>query len=350
MHPRGARWLLVCVVLSLASSVGPGRARDEQWPPNTEIVAVDLSGHETNLTHNPALDTRPSVSRDGRIVFLSTRDGPADLYVMDNRGRNVHRLTTSPFTLDGGEIGWNDAGYSEASWSRRGKKIAFDVQHTIPSPTCFSNCVTWGVYVSRADGTGLRTVGAGEGRAPAWSADGRSLAYEEVADAYGDIGGVTIARLDGSGSVTLRGENPDEVGPVWSPTANELAFQARAPGRRAWSYLVRGDGQRRYRLAQGARPTWSPDGQRIAFIRNSRLMTIRIDGKQLRPLSPKGEPVEAASWSPKGDKLALVVGNSIDVLSAEGKHLRPLGSVGASTGVRAPAWTPDGKRIVYVVG
>jgi Tol biopolymer transport system component len=341
--------LLVAVALPLAVSVGPGRARHEQWPPAAEIVAIDLAGRLTNLTHNPG-STRPAVSRDGRIVFLSTGDGPPDFYVMDGHGRNVRRLTASPFASDGSEVGWNEAGFSRASWSYRGKKIAFDAQHLTPPPSCFSNCVRWWVYVTSPDGSGLRMVGT-DGRAPVWSRDGRSLAYMNVADPYGDIDGVTIARLDGSRTVHVRGDNPDEIGPVWSPTGEELAFQTRPPLKLPWIYLVQADGRGKRRLAQGQNPAWSPDGQRLAFIRDGRLMTIRRDGKGLRSLSPKGDMVDTASWSPKGNMLALGAGDWVETLSADGKreHVVYHGSLRAPDGLTAPVWTPDGNRIIVAV-
>lgn len=293
----------------------------------------------------------PAVSRDGRIVFLSTRDGPADLYVMDGRGGNVHRLTTSPFA-DGGKVGWNDAGVTRASWAPSGEQIAFDVQHLLPPQECFSNCVIWRIYVSSPDGSGLRAIGDYDGRDPAWSADGRSIAYENVADAYGDIEGTTITRLDGRRTVHLGGANPDEVGPVWSPKADELAYQVRPYGKLPWIYVVRADGSQRRRLAQGQRPVWSPDGRRIAFLRNSRLVVIGKDGKGRRAVSPRGVPVDAASWSPNGKLFAIVVGGTVETLSVDGRHEREIysGSVSDLWGVTAPAWTPDSKRVVVETG
>src|SRR5437667_12050855 len=89
---RMYRLLILAVALPFLGNADLGRAAGKQF--DVEIVAIDLAGRQTNLTQNPAWDSAPAVSRDGRIVFLSTRDGEAELYVMGGDGRNVRKLTT----------------------------------------------------------------------------------------------------------------------------------------------------------------------------------------------------------------------------------------------------------------
>ena len=48
----------------------------------------------TRLTNNPAIDTSPSYSPDGKkITFNSDRGGSQQIYVMDNDGRNQKRIS-----------------------------------------------------------------------------------------------------------------------------------------------------------------------------------------------------------------------------------------------------------------
>lgn len=273
------RLLLVLALLPLLGTADIGESATKQY--NIDIVAVDRAGRQTNLTHDPAVDIAPAVARDGRIVFVSTRGGPssADLYVMDGNGRNVRRLTNGAADQSG--VVWDEVPeWSQASWSPHGANIAFDGQYGAGGPDCLRLCVDWDVRIIGANGSGLKKI-ALAARAPEWSTKDR-LANESDVDRELSAGSLTITRLDGSGSVQVKAFNRDSsVGPVWSPSGAELAFQAqRTDGARNWIYVVRADGTHKRCLAAGHDPTWSPDGRRPAFIENCKLITIDRDGRR----------------------------------------------------------------------
>lgn len=331
-----------------------GHAAGRQF--DVEIVAIDLAGRRTNLTRNPAWDSAPAVSRDGRIVFLSTRDGTADFYVREADG-DTRRLTI-------GQAVWNEAlDISQASWSPSGRSIAFDSLGGPAVPNCSRLCASWDVRVIDSDGRGLRQV-ALRARAPSWSRDGSRLAFLSDVDAEGAAAGVTITRLDGSGSVRVTGFNHEsDVGPVWSPRSDELAFQASAAdGRPTSIYLVAGNGTRKRRLAVGHHPAWSPDGRRLAFIDNYKLFTIDRNGQGRRQLSRKSEFVIGAAWSPRGGRLGYVAGTTanrygglprnlrIQIVTANGNRVRVLARQTPNSLIWGPpVWTPDGKRVLVAV-
>jgi hypothetical protein len=129
---RMYRFLLLAVALVFLGPAGVGARNNVEF--NHDIVAVDLAGRQTNLTRNhPAFDGSPAVARDGRIVFVSTRGGNPDLYVMNGDGRNVRRLTNS--ASDGSGVAWDEAlNLTEASWSPRGDRIAFDGRYMERGP------------------------------------------------------------------------------------------------------------------------------------------------------------------------------------------------------------------------
>jgi hypothetical protein len=52
-------------------------------------------------------------------------------------------------------------------------------------------------------------------------------------------------------------------------------------------YVMESDGENQYRLADGAQPTWSPDGKQIAFVWES-LYIIDVDSRQTQRLTNDG--------------------------------------------------------------
>jgi TolB protein len=362
------RLLLLAFAVAFLGAAGVGSARNTEPESrsqafNFDIVAVDLAGRQTNLTRNAAFDGSPAAAHDGRIAFVSTRGGNPDLYVMNGDGRSVRRLTNS--ASDGSAIaGGNDALLlTQASWSPRGHKVAFDGRYMERGPECMRLCANWRVLVVESNGGRLTEI-ARNARAPAWSPDGRRLAFESDMDPEELARTVTIARADGSRPADVEAINYDsDAGPVWSPAGGEIAFQAqRTEGSRSWIYGVRADGRRRRGLAPGRNPTWSPDGRRLAFIDNgNRLITMTRDGKRKRRVSRLRESVVAAAWSPKGDMLAFVAGAPrpsgglprnlrLETVRANGKRLRVLARESGSSLIRGGAvWMPSAKRILVTV-
>jgi len=147
---------------------------------NSEIYLMALPvGNVLNLTNHPAADYEPDWSPDGRrLVFVSERDGGRDLYLLDWALSEVTRLTMA----GPGEV------YRSPRWSPAGDRIAY-------------SAVRGGVeqvYVLDLD-IGAETQVTDwplKGRYPAWSPDGRRLAFAGWHD--DDRPGVYVAQSDGS--------------------------------------------------------------------------------------------------------------------------------------------------------
>lgn len=167
---------------------------------NSDIYVVDLVGQQkTRITTDPAIDTSPSYSPDGKqIVFNSDRGGSQQLYVMNSDGSNVKRIS------------FGDGRYGTPVWSPRGDMIAF------------TKMLQGSFYIGvmRADGSGERSLAQGylvEG--PTWAPNGRVIMFTQGERSSGSRMGTS--RLY---TIDLTGHNQREIvtpmdasDPAWSP-------------------------------------------------------------------------------------------------------------------------------------
>ena len=157
--------------------------------------------------------------------------------------------------------------------------------------------------------------------------------------------GLAAALALGAGGAAARPSPPSYALPSWSPDGQRLAFASASTAGGAVVTADAGGGSLRRLSRTGAlsQVVWSPRGGRIAYGSRGRVYVIRSDGKQRHAV---GSGVEAA-WSPDGAKLAFVrsaVGGPIDSVDAAGGDRTRL------TGGRfdhAPAWSPDGSRLAF---
>ena len=152
----------------------------------------------------------PVYSPDGtRIAFMSNRDGNPEIYVMNVDGSNVRRLTNHP------------AGDVTPTWSPSGAQIAFTSDRT-GQPQ---------IYVMSADGTNLRRLTMADSYAdrPTWA----PAPHNEIAYHARSGPGYDIKVYDLAGGQTRQitfGEGSNES-PAYSPNGRHLAFTSTRSGR-----------------------------------------------------------------------------------------------------------------------
>jgi Tol biopolymer transport system component len=112
-------------------------------------------------------------------------------------------------------------------------------------------------------------------------------------------------------------------------------------------------------------PTFSPDGNRIAFFsvrppgRNrppgpERIAVMNLDGTGLRFLTPKDRGSIDPDFSPDGTRIAYVearpsgrfVDNRVMIMNADGTQRRGLTAYGGRREIN-PKWLPDGSHLVF---
>ncbi len=207
----------------------PDRTHGYVWAvyPEYEIWTSDRAGGGlARLTENQAYDAEATTcSKDGSIVFTSTRDGDLELYRMDADGKNVHRLTRSPgydggafFSPDCTKLVWR------ASRPRAGAELD-DYQALLAKGLVRPSKLE--LMVAEADGSNARQItylGAAS-FAPSFFPSGERVIFStNYGDAKGREFDLWAVNVDGTGLERVTYTPGFDGFPVFSPDGKTLAF------------------------------------------------------------------------------------------------------------------------------
>ena len=165
---------------------------------------------------------------------------------------------------------------------------------------------------------------------------------------------------DGSNLRKLTNTPPHESRPAWSPDGKSIAFsrQMEAPGewpQRESIFLMDADGQHERQLTDGNvndfYPIFTPDGEHLTFSRTqggvSILSTIHLASGDLATYIDAD--VDTPDWSPDGRTIVYEQGGDIYTMTTAGKNAKRLLPPRPPRGQRLnPKWSPDGHLILYI--
>ncbi len=269
-------------------------------------------------------------SSETEVAFISTRNGPSEVFVMDADGNRTRAATKSdarksfPGWLPRAEAivytGFAAGGLPGLYLTSRGKMrpgpLLPKVLEGLPkyrgvvSPTGDAIAIVTSVggaseiYLASLDGKRLRrlTDSAFIEVSPTWSPDGEQVAF--VSDRSGSPQIYVVSRKGGTPRrITYQGGY--NTSPAWSPDGRWIAYETRVEGQ-IDIWLVDPTGEVYVPIVAHRRddesPTWSPDGRRIAFSSNRRghfdIYQIDITGENLSRLTSGAGENTQPSWGP----------------------------------------------------
>ena len=255
-----------------------------------------------------------SAEPTGIIAFNSEREGrKREVYLINADGTNERKWLHDP----------NAVGMA---WSPDGKWVAFSQRNAKQEGNLFVLELRTGKQkniTARWRGLGMNFS------SPAWSGDGRWLALtcrlrDEIRS------NICIIKADGDGwkQLTNAADKHQYGGPSWSPDGEKIAFHG------GGIFVMDRNGRNRIQLSpKGRHPDWSPDGTKIAFYSNLHniaqqdIYVMNADGANIVRVTNHPKSDRLPAWSPDGRWIAFMsfrgqTGWDIHVVNANGGEAR----------------------------
>jgi Tol biopolymer transport system component/DNA-binding SARP family transcriptional activator len=291
---------------------------DSDWPWNAGAagsaiwVAAAAGGKPSRITTGEHHNASPAWLDAGHLLFVSDRDGPREVYVVEVGPRGEPRAipgVPDPYAI------------SYSALARRLAWASMTVARNIRSYP-LGRATPLSIRDGRPVTTGNQVVGQHD-----LSPDGRWIAYAGALRGHRDVYKVPVG---GGRPIRLTNHHGDAFAPRWSPDGREIAFYAVAPrSRRGTILVVPAEGGAPVRIVGDTSdqrdPRWSPDGLRMAL--TSRQSARRVTWVVSRDSAGAAwrEPVAlaeldcAGGWAPNGGGVLGRIGSSLILVSPEGR-------------------------------
>jgi TolB protein len=210
------------------------------------------------------------------------------------------------------------------------------------------------LWVTDADGEGGQTALASSEPiiSPAWSPDGRELAYVSFESRKAVVYVQEVATGKRRTLASFRGSNS---APAWSPDGRQIALTLSREGG-SQLYVMGRDGGDPRRITNSSaidtEATWSPDGKQIYFVSDRggtpQIYRLPAGGGNPERVTFNGSYNISPSLSPDGRTMAYIARDNgsfrVQVMDLASGTVRPVSDTNAD---ESPSFAPNGRLIIY---
>lgn len=216
---------------------------------------------------------------------------------------------------------------------------------------------------------------------PDWSPDGTRLVFSRYLSVWihddEPVAHVYTINADGDGETQLTDAVATDTWPRWSPDGLRIVFERQnldadpedpeSGWRDQYVVVIDADGRNETELRRGeataTAPSWTSDGERIAFKSGRELYTVLDDGTSEKPVWPvtlSELRFGDYAWSPDGCQIALVTRETLEdgrrmtaiqIINLEDDAVTTAvsytGPASGYTLIDNPRWLPDGRGILF---
>ena len=310
--PSASRRDLLRLGVVAASGVAAGVALRSAWPSRgTSLEKRNLVSRALTESGNVI---SVAISPDGKFIsYVESEQGLQSLWLQQVETGQTLRLIPD-----------RAVGYWGQTFTPDGNAIVFGLKTRDDPKGSFFSIPTLG-------GTPRRIIGDIDS-APAFSPDGRRMAFSRVGFPASTQTSIVVSTVEGTEEKTLVTINrPEQVagiffgGPAWSPDGASVVTAVMRPGRdgvdpRAWLISISVADGRVTKLVdpgwdRAAQAIFSPDGKSIVLSaatppqRETQLWKVLLPSGEAQPITSDMDDHRVVSLTKDGGKLATIVGD-----------------------------------------